>query len=441
MLLYFTIQNSRSFEQAATLSLIAGQGNELPQNIQKIESYDFTLLKSAILYGANASGKTNFLKALADGTQIIKFGLLNTIGDTFEDTPTESVKARFYPNKNKELNLHQPSEYRYGVLLNGQKYEYRFSVNDVRIVEERLIRYDADRKYPTTLFVRLFDGAQYNWSFADGLKTPQAEIFRSIQLSTTKTKLWISEVERFSEDYEALLPEIRAITHFLTKQLVVFIHSDNPDKMDLIPTLLMIYKNKELKAHFMKIIKLADFKIQDIDVTIKEKKDTLKIRARTIHKGYDPLGIEKTVYYDLQTENSQGTNRFIAWLAPFFDALIHNKVLIIDEFGNSMHPAITQLLIQLFHDTRRNAQIIFSTHYTELMDETLFRTDQIWLVNKDTKGNSTLEALSNYEIPAQFYLDRLYRNGLFRGRPFVTEHEIQKVKKVIPIHSVKKLNA
>jgi hypothetical protein len=183
MLLYFTIQNSRSFEHAATLSLIAGQGNELPQNIQKIESYDFTLLKSAILYGANASGKTNFLKALADGTQIIKFGLLNTIGDTFEDTPTESVKARFYPNKNKELNLHQPSEYRYGVLLHGQKYEYRFSVNDVRIVEERLIRYDADRKYPTTLFVRLFDGAQYNWSFADGLKTPQAEIFRSIQLS------------------------------------------------------------------------------------------------------------------------------------------------------------------------------------------------------------------------------------------------------------------
>jgi AAA15 family ATPase/GTPase len=266
MLLYFSVKNSRSFEHHATLSFVADDSLRLPQNVQTIEHYDFKVLKSATIYGANASGKTNFLKAFVDGISIIEYGLFKETLSS--NKSSKQTVATFHPNKNK-------------------------------------------------------------------------------------------------------------------------------------------------------------------DIKVQIKKDD-SVTAQTRQTGFDKWGKTKDIFYDLLTENSTGTNRFLIWLLPWYQALIYDKILIIDEFGNSMHPILVEFLIKLFHDKKRKAQILFSTHYTELMNRSLFRDDQIWLVNKDHTGNSTLEPLSNYEVPDKVLLDKGYLQGLFKGIPHIADIEIQKARQLIP---------
>jgi AAA15 family ATPase/GTPase len=426
MLLYFSVKNSRSFEHHATLSFVADDSLRLPQNVQTIEHYDFKVLKSATIYGANASGKTNFLKAFVDGISIIEYGLFKETLSS--NKASKQTVATFHPNKNKDINVDNSTDYVYGILINGCKYEFRFSNNDKIITEERLMRYESGQKYPITIYARVFNQTEYVWYF-DKQFDVDNEIFKSIKFSTAKSKLWLSEANRFSKEYNNRFPTIEQVCDFFTNKILYFIDNNMPNEIEIAPTLKAIYKNKKLKTDFIKLLKLVDFRIEDIKVQIK-KDDS--VTAQTRQTGFDKLGKTKDIFYDLLTENSTGTNRFLTWLLPWYQALIYDKILIIDEFGNSMHPILVEFLIKLFHDKKRKAQILFSTHYTELMNRSLFRDDQIWLVNKDHTGNSTLEPLSNYEVPDKVLLDKGYLQGLFKGIPHIADIEIQKARQLIP---------
>ncbi len=425
MLLYFSIKNSRSFEHHATLSLIGGDSLRLPQNVQTIDSYEFKVLKSATIYGANASGKTNFLKAFADGIRIVEYGLFKESSASNKSSNQASIT--FHPNKNKDINVDNSTDYVYGMLVNGSKYEFRFSNNGKMITEERLMRYEVGQKYPTTIYARVFNQTEYIWYFDKQFDVAN-EIFKSIKFSTAKSKLWLSEANRFSKEYNNMFLSIEQVWDFFTNKILYFIDSHVPNEIDIAPTLKAIYKNKKLKTDFIKLLKLVDFRIEDINIQIK-KDDS--VTAQTRQTGLDKSGKTKDIFYDLLTENSTGTNRFLTWLLPWYHALIYDKILIIDEFGNSMHPILVEFLIKLFHDKKRKAQIVFSTHYTELMNRSLFRDDQIWLVNKDHTGNSTLEPLSNYEVPDNVLLDKGYLQGLFKGIPHIADIEIQKARQLI----------
>ncbi len=149
MLLYFKIKNSRSFSETATLSMIADDTiDRLPQNI--INANSKHILKTAVIYGANASGKSNLLKAFADGCIIVQNGI------SLERKQSTKNNTLYLPNKNHETNKSLPTCYTYGLLIDDIRYEYYFSNDASRIVEEKLLCYEEGKKYPTTLFKRIY---------------------------------------------------------------------------------------------------------------------------------------------------------------------------------------------------------------------------------------------------------------------------------------------
>jgi len=164
----------------------------------------------------------------------------------------------------------------------------------------------------------------------------------------------------------------------------------------------------------------TDFVIHGFDIkTLQSENGKPKLLAKTYHEGIDVNGEKMKVAYDFITEESTGTQQFIAWLAPWLLTLSGNKVLIVDELGNSMHPLLSEYLIDLFHKHSGNAQLIFTIHDVKLMDRNKMRDDQMWIVNRDNQGNSTIEPLSNYVIDDDKQLDNAYLQGVFDGIPHI----------------------
>lgn len=434
MLLYFTIKNSRSFEQEATLSFIAGNENELPQNFIDVPKYNIRVLKTAIIYGANASGKSNLLKAMADGLLIMGNGLLIEKQISVESLISATTfNAIYFPNRNNDKNLKSPTTYKYGFILENEKYEYTFTNDANRILEEKLLHFIPNEKHPITIYQRIFlsekndNGWYFNKKNSWGEEADK--IVDASKVTISKSQLWLSEVAKVSQEKEHKVVFIENIYNWFLSNFNYYIDIKSPGEKDITETIIAIYKDKKLKEHFLSLLKIADFKIQDISIELQKQNGRNRLQAHTLHKSVGEDGKRKNIKYDLISENSTGTLRFLAWLLPFYETLINGKILIIDEFGNSIHPLLTEFMIQLFHDKKRSAQLIFSTHYTELMSRTLFRDEQILLINRNEDGNSSIVPLSYYNIPPNILLDKIYLQGVLNAVPNIlfTPKSIQKI--------------
>jgi AAA15 family ATPase/GTPase len=194
-----------------------------------------------------------------------------------------------------------------------------------------------------------------------------------------------------------------------------------------------------LKIKILEILKKADFGgIENINIK-KEKKPTQRVNFNFNPKNENSIQIGssvddffevtfthknengKKVNFDI-TEESEGTNKTLIMLGPLFDIMENGKVAFIDELETSLHPNITRLIIRLFHSNKnKNGQLIFTTHNTNLLDNALFRTDQIYFCSKEPNKYTKLTSLYDYDVRQVNDFERVYLSGRVGGTPFIDE--------------------
>ncbi|MCE1274307.1 MAG: ATP-binding protein, partial [Chlorobiales bacterium] len=370
------------------------------------------------IYGANASGKSNLIKAL----QYMR-GVVVESATMIQPGQTYAVQ----PFMLDLLSEKEPTEFEVTFVLDQVRYQYGFSMTSKRIVSEYLLVYKAFK--PQQWFVRHYDPAQDKdvYNFGTGLKGPKT----LWEKATRPNALFLSmAVQLNSED-------LRPVFDWFVQDLVIF-----NDKSPLnTQYAIQLLKDVESKKRICDFLTTADISISDIEVV------TNKVPGQKVHfdltAGKTEVRNEEIeesrlrfthvtergkAVFDLDDE-SNGTRILVFLAAPILDILDKGLTLIIDELDTSLHTLLVRELVRLFHRpeiNRRGAQLIFTTHDTSLLDAPdLFRRDQIWLVEKDASQASTLVAVAEFSPRKNEALGKGYLSGRYGGIPFLTQHSIQ----------------
>lgn len=399
MLIEFSVKNYLSFKDRATLSMVASPDNSLPENlIKNAQGTKIDLLKSAVIYGANASGKSNFIKAFSFMENFVR-----TSTDGQDDTP---INVR--PFKLIASCLELPSEFEVVFIRKGIRYIYGFSADRKDIHEEWFYNYPKGQR--SLLFERKQSSSGAIVETGKQFKGEK----KKIEKLTRHNSLFVTVAAQFNNEIAKIVLE------WFRKQIKF---SDEPIK-DLMFTLAgpeFIPETKEAISGFLRRADLGinDYKYkpefltnEDFDkvlsqITHNMKKNNIgKIEAikdgekvtvihpdsiMCTHKGKDSKGKSIDVDFSFEDE-SDGTKTLFGLSGPWIYVLMNGLVLIRDELETRLHPSLSRWLINIFNLNKANphgAQLIFTTHNTDLLDNKLFRRDQIWFTEKKHATGAT----------------------------------------------------
>ncbi len=416
MLIEMNVTNFRSLCEQQAFSLAKGKGNELQTaNVFKSNTTNtIELLRSAVIYGPNAGGKSNFLLALrAMRNVVLKSAVRWQRGDKLPVVP-------FLLNPESLL---QPSEFEVIFIVDSVRYQYGFSATPERIHEEWLLAYPKGR--PQRWFGRAWNDSskQYDWDLGNNL-TGEKQLW---QKSTRDNALFLSTAVQLNS--EQLQP--------------VFDWFKNTLRMANVggwsPRFSASLCEQKQKMQIMDFLRAADLNIEDILIEKKpfdaqslpndmpkslqkiisdDFKDKQIVNIQTVHKGSDG----KPVVFDLDDE-SDGTQKLFAFAGPWIDALANGFVLFIDELHDNLHPRLVQFLVQLFHNDEtnpNNAQLIFTTHETSILNQEVFRRDQIWFCEKDDDQATNLYPLTDFSPrKGRENLELAYLSGRYGALPYI----------------------
>jgi len=337
------------------------------------------LLKTAAIYGANASGKSNIIKAIKAAVDMILQSHNFNEGDSFG----------FNPFKFGSEN--EPSEFYIRFILEGIEHEYSFSCTKDAIITESLYYYPKGRK--ALIFSRdesKEGGKKEKYEFTSVIRRPL-----DVATNTSRKTLFISRASQMDRE------KAKAVYRWFNEQLVFSYRGKTATCLDE-----FLGKNKEA---VLRILKAADSDI--VEFSCKDGNLT------TFHRR-DPA-----LPFDFNTEESDGTKILFRIMLTVMDVVRNNKVMFFDEVETSLHTRLVEYLINLFHSSR-SAQLIFTTHNTHLLNMTRFRKDQIFFVNKRDDGSSDLYSLYDYkDFRENMDLEKAYLQGRFDAVPYINEFE------------------
>jgi len=413
MLIEMNVANFRSFHNQQSFSMASSKGKEL-QESNSFAVNGIELLRSAAVYGPNAGGKSNFLKALQSMRRIVlESAVKMQRGDNLPVTP-----FRLDPQSGSE-----PSEFEVSFMVDSVRYQYGFATTSERVHEEWLLAYP--KKRPQQWFGRVWNEKEqkYDWEMGNNLQGEK----QLWQKSTRDNALFLSTAVQLNS--EQLQP--------------VFDWFKNTLRMTNVggwsPAFSASLCEKKEKTQVMDFLRAADLHIEDIRVEKKSVdslpfpddmpkplremivdgfKDKQLLNVQTVHKDSDG----KPVVFDLDDE-SDGTQKLFAFAGPWIDALAHGNVLFIDELHDNLHPRLVQFLVQLFHNNRtnpHNAQLVFTTHETSILNQDVFRRDQIWFCEKDEEQATNLYPLTDFSPrKGRENLKLAYLSGRYGALPFI----------------------
>lgn len=417
MLIQFNVSNFRSYHQPQTFSMVAAKDSS-HQKTNCIESGITALpnlLRSAVLYGPNAGGKSNLIAALSIMRNIVE----TSATSIREGAPLNVMPFRFDQNSNK-----QPTEFEIIFIEEGVRYQYGFALTSKRIVHEWLLVY-VGRK-AQRWFERIYDSKKDKdqWYFGSHfLGGNQRQTWKK---STRANALFLSTAVNLNSE------QLRSIFNWFVNKLVI-LRGNAPNTLEL--TIQRVLQDSE-KPKILKFLQAADLGITDVKIVMRKAKQ-LDIRLETgklpeqiiseteyadITLFHRAKSNNKDIGFNFYTEESQGTKRLFAYAGPFLDVLQHGRVLVVDELDNSLHSKIVHFLINLLHNSelnQKNAQLIFSTHNTSLLDTNLFRRDQVWFIEKDEEQASKLFPLTDFHPRKDEALEKGYLIGRYGALPFL----------------------
>lgn len=452
MLIRFVVENFLSFKDEVEFSMLAGESDEHPDHVHKVR--DMRVLKTGVIFGANASGKTNLIKAMSFAQNFITSGSLKT--EHLELTPflLDSGSAA------------KPSEFLFEIQCGiGQCFQYYFSVDRQRVHEESL--YEINSTGEVMMFERNTD-SQRHTSIQIG-EVPRWAAYDNEDIDMRADELFLTAINR--DENKTVENETRiAILDIIYDW---FDHTLVPVFPDSIPSQGIgfgIMKDSELKHRLKEILEFLDLGIDGVDLhqiefdsdqgLTKEYKEYIQTLVDKIPKDSDERAVfggygseryltvdsesnyaayELFTLHHVKDENryvafklaseSDGTRRLLE-LMPSLLGLhggLSEHVFVIDELDRSIHAQLSCKVIELFHakaGTSRS-QLIVTSHDTGILDLDLLRRDEIWFVDKEGNGASSLYSLEEFKLPAKMNIEKGYLFGRFGAIPVIPSVESQ----------------
>lgn len=370
------------------------------------EISNFKVLRTALMYGANASGKSNIIKAL--------FELRNLI--VYRPKVDDKILLDDPFKFNKE-SQNMPVELELEFLIKEIKYKYSIAILNNVIVKENLSYWPNQRE--TIIFQR---------SELDANNTVQNGIlgndFGKKKINVFKNQLLLS---KFGDDEPH---EFISEVYLYFKNMFVF-NSTNKMHYETLNDKISndLLDDEELKKRLEILLQIADTKINSL--SIKKQSETIIDKSEYLWRKNDFYILGNHDYFDGDIkkgeiglsllEESIGTQSLYALGTKILQALEQGSVIVIDELDTSLHSFITKMLVSLFQDktiNKNNSQLIFTTHDISLLDKDLIRKDQVWITEKNNKGESDLYSLQDFEeLREDTSFDRWYLSGKFGGIP------------------------
>lgn len=416
MLIKFSVSNFRSIKEEQTLSMIADSSTRKNDNtFVPIKDNKLRLLNSAAIYGANASGKSNILKAL---TTLLSY--IHTLNiDVNDNIPY------YEPFELDKLCLSQPSIFKLSFIIEGIMYKYKIAFDRLEVHHEQLDYYPEKRQ--ANLFIRTKNEVKR------GAKFEEKRLFSTKALTKYP---YLSKVAR--EEHK----QMQKIYEYL-KTYIFFAANDTHMRSSLVRHVNQeLQKDEKLKKDLDKLIRIADTHIEKIQLEEKTvdlefidevpeeiKKIIMdnKYELFAVHKTFRDGLLEGEANFPFFQKESIGTITLYGLGALILLILDRGHILVIDEIDNSLHPKLCKFLIKLFHhplSNLRNAQLIFASHETTLLDRELLRKDQIWFTEKNKYGETQLFSVQHFEkVKGDEPFDLWYMQGKFGGQPNIKEVE------------------
>lgn len=426
MLLQFSIENYLSFKDEAILSL-AGNKTTKEHEPENVTNWgEIKVLKSATIYGANASGKSNFFS----GIGYMKRVVLNSFKDAISDSSSKPKSRAFQLNPTTQK---ESSFFEVIFVKNATQYRYGFEINEGEIEAEWL--YYIPNKIETYLFKREGQTITINSAkFKEGNK---------LESKTRENVLFLSVCAQFNGNIsDSIIEWFRGINIISGVEDRSFGgYTTNKFKKD---KKFRIWVNKFID--FLEITKLsveeedvANINIDEIDIPEekKELKDVLiainklqqkqktKSTLKSWHKVFDDSKIlVDTTAFDFHME-SKGTQKLIYLLGPIYDSLKNGKILFIDELDSRLHSILTKNLLNIFHLGNKNkTQFIVALHDVSLLENDCFRRDQIYFIEKDQYGASSLYSMLDYKkVRNDEKFSKNYLKGNYGAVPYITNFD------------------
>jgi len=422
MLIRFSLENWMSFRDSVTFSMVASRERKHGDRVPKLAKYRMRVLPVAAIYGGNASGKTNFFKALNFAKAFVVRGT----------RPDERIQVdTFRLDSGSER---RPSRFTFELLIDGDIYEFSFSLNRKSVVEEKLVHisstketvlYDRrdgkpnfDESLATDQFLQFaFQGTRDNQLFLTNSVSQKVERFRLVYdwfkdtLELVAPDSRFQQFENFLDESHPLYASMNKLLPLLDTGITHLGGEDIPFDEIPIPAPLKTKLQEDVKE----------------DMTVRIRNEPINDRYIVSREG-DELVAKKLVSYHPRTDGaearfemcqeSDGAQRVIDLLPAFLqlsEATVP-KVVVIDELDRSLHTLLTRQLIEAYlancsPETR--SQLLFTTHDVLLMDQDIFRRDEMWIVERDRSGVSTLLSFSDYKDVRH---DKDVRKSYLQGR-------------------------
>lgn len=403
MLLEFSVGNYLSFREKKTLSLVAsGISDYAESNIIKSDRH--TLLKGAVIYGANASGKSNFIRAMSTMKRIVTHFNQSSIKPLnvtpfLLSTETETKPAFF--------------EVLFEIV--GIRYRYGFEVTNKDVAGEWL--FESKKNAEKLLFMRQGDGIEVANAYKEG---------RDLEEKTRNNALFLSVVDQFNGAIANRIMKwfnnfvtVSGLSHEDYEQVTFKMLSEEKTEKSLID----FYQKLDLGFNGLKINRKEATPEDVPEEIVKYLESTFKFDIKTLHQKFDKGKniAENNVEFEMRSQESAGTNKIFNISGPIFDVLQSGGILAVDELDSSLHPLMTLAITKLFNsekDNPNNAQLIFTTHDTNLFSYGKYRRDQIYFIEKDKYGASDLYSLVEYreDDGGKVRKDRSFESDYIQGR-------------------------
>lgn len=467
MLIRFHFENYLSFKDETEFTMVAGRSTQHPNHrIRSTNTFSPDLLRASAIFGKNASGKSNFIKAL------------NFAKDLITNSPSIGSKLGVRPFRLDSESLTKPSSFRFELLIDGKIYDYGFTINKKMVLEEWL--YEIRRTTETLLFKRkkrtlTLGKIDYSKAYDSSKLLKTSEKDQELRLyfvgeDTRDNQLFITaSIERnqpyFKHIYDWFdnsLYIIRPDSKFYGTEFQIIEGDKNDDFISDFETLLReldtdiegiqlteVDVHNDLIKAYPHIIDLHEI-IEEIEprskvllpmpdgrrfAIIKSKTGEIscfklmtkhKRRIRTEQELFETT--DESELFELNWE-SQGTQRLMDLIPALFIMKNSANTIFIDEIARSLHPEISYKLVKLILSNKRlfRSQIIFTSHEDYLLDSELLRRDEIWFVDKNENEESSIYSLEEFKPRYDADIRKGYLQGRFGGVPIINEQKIEEV--------------
>lgn len=423
MLIEFTVKNFRSIRDEALFSMVKGAGDELEENnvlhLTNATASLPPLLRSGVIYGSNAAGKTNLLRALV--------AVQSLIVGSHQRAPNEPLPVMPYLLNNKSRS--RPSEFEIYFIVDKVRYQYGITADQQHIHEEWLFAFPRGKAQKWFQRELASDKQTSQVKFGDKLKG-EKELWERV--TRPNGSLLATAAQLNSE-------QLTPVYNWFANQLKIAAGRESWNQQ---PIFTMSLLEQRQQQRVLKFMQAADFGISGLnlreiddehintltrnmpsplrDLISSQLSGSKSVQILTSHQTEEGSAIEMNL-----GDESDGTQKMFCYAGPWMDSLANGNVMVIDELHDNLHPLLVQYLVEMFHNPDLNplgAQLIFTTHETSILSQNLFRRDQIWFCEREANQATRLYPLSDFAVrKGTENIERGYLTGRYGAIPLLQE--------------------